>query len=67
MFRARLDARCDGLEIEQCAAARRASDVIRFETTTTRRLQDVVGKAKTLTGSGLAANQNRVSDAVGQE
>src|SRR5439155_15655433 len=67
MLRAVFDARRDGLEIEQSAAARRTGDVIGLERTTARRLQNVVRQPQRLARARLAAHQNRVANAVGEQ
>jgi hypothetical protein len=67
MLRARLDARGDGLQIEQRPPARRAGHVIGLETAAAGRLQNIVGQPQALSAAGFAANQNRVANAVGQQ
>ena len=45
MFRARLDARGDGLQVKQCAPATRTRDVISLERAATGGLKNVVSEA----------------------
>src|SRR5256884_1736862 len=67
MLRPFFDARGDGLEIEQRSTARWTGDVIGFETATTSGLQNVIRQPQRLPRARLAANQNRVANAVREQ
>ncbi len=61
------DARGDGLQIEQRAAATRARDVIGLERAAAGRLQNVVGEPQRLPAARFAADENGVADAVREQ
>ena len=67
MFRARLDARRHGLQVEQRPSARRARHVIGLERTTARCLQNVISQPQRLPAAGFATNENCVANAVRQQ
>ena len=56
-----------GLEIEECAAAARAGDVIGFEDADAGGLEDVVGEPEGLAGGGFALDEDGVADAIAEE
>jgi hypothetical protein len=66
MFRARFDARRDGLQIKQSSPAARTRDVIRLETAAAGSLQNVVSQPQRHSRAGFTANQNRVTNSVRQ-
>ena len=67
MLRARLDARGDGLQIEQRPPAARARDVIGLEAAATGGLQNIISQPQRLSAARFAANQNRIANAVRQQ
>ena len=62
-----LDARGDGLEVEERAPAARAGHVVGLEAAATGGLEDVVGEAQAHAGTTLATHENGVTNAIGEE
>ena len=64
MLGAILDARRDSLQIKKRPAAGWAGHVIGLETAASRRLQNVVSQAQTLSRARFTPNEYRVADAA---
>ncbi|MFM1944159.1 MAG: hypothetical protein RI897_3141 [Verrucomicrobiota bacterium] len=57
----------DGLEVEESSAAAGAGDVIGFEATAAAGLEDIVGESEGGSGGGFSAEEDGISDAIGEE